>query len=1722
MSFYDQLTNSYKDTAYSFDSTSIQNDGTSIFDSAANIVTKGVPLTALAIMNSFANTGIKLANFFGAGVDEFSTAQQARDWLGDDTAKYYDENQGAIEFGALAIGSFIPGMAALRALKIAQATGESGMLLGRALGVFTANRTRIIGQAAQVIADGEAAIFPSLRAAKYQAIALGFGEQALQGLVWETATLATMRANPILEQMDLKDTIANVAIGTVFGGVLGGAFDALGTLKQFSKLRQDAILATNPAEKITRLGGQEAMYGAGDRAAVMLDDMQNIKPQGQSALFRARASSAISNAEEDAKKSLQSIGPAKDETVANSFFDSVKGFVQQGKAAVSDAYDIFSRLAKISRISIDPAETAQGVVPTGETFFINLFSKRSMAEANFGDLVSIKPHDNADLTRVYRLNTPGDKPVVESFHNTIELPDGSNIPRFRNAQEAFAQDVDVFINDRLRVLVNPKSERVTQIAPEGEGRILSAKSEVEYRKTGKLPPGERPLTGAPVIYNRLTGALTDNAVPVVGDLGAPSVIRDGLLVGDRLFPQDLSTVITAQTSSIDANARYVWAAQRGIKPGDSIASNDIAMLEQLRREMLLAEKPEAYAAMRERQGVKITAGEGEESFSIPRSVSDLEDMILDAKQNLSGELLSLDSKLSATDLSRRVNAPEDYFANGLKAKSFDDVTIPPEQSSNIQHVKLEYDLNNVTRLDEGMVARGAIDLQYRIKVIKDAAISALSGYAGDKAPSFLINATSQQIGVEGAGASFFGAANAGYQTAKQQFERAGRAVADWVQTRNQIIAEKLYPHVQALRNDPAAAQEANFFNFIRRTTSETYQFIPAELAQQYKVGADTAVLSGSLIKNNKGEIIDWNKNYVPSGFQHPASRDAFVAPGAQVDRNALHTFYELSPKVAAYERANLDINNLRVVQRNNWWTANGMAPKLQPDILYAPPIDTSKYPFFAMVRQKEGQGWADNSVAVITAKSSEELAQKMALINPDEFDIFTKDLIKKHHEVQGDFDYQRNFAQNTVNSELRRRGILNDLVPDVGVEGLVRDIIDFHSKQELRMARDYTELGNGQLFSELRALGQRYTGTETSKVGFVPSLFGRTAQNPYNDMVKTALAISPKENYRLWADANERIESTFSTAFSTAKDSFQLARQGIIPFEQANIMAQKMGLGNVYSAMIDSAKGSAEGAYNAIADMLPPQRYLSKFVATANSVMAATAIRLDAFQALINAVSTPVLMLAEAHSASKAVQSLLSTELPGTGRAVPSTTKLMFQAIASFVTNDAERQGLTPVLKSIGAIKDNLGDYYKMIDNMTLPYGKLSESQWIERARNAVELGSKYTGNNLAEEMSRYVPGFVANRIFSAAGYIGQELKDNIATFVNRVQGNYAAAQRPVAFQGPVGQAIGLFQTYQVNLLQQMLRYASDGEGKSLAILAGAQSTLFGINGLPGFQAINQHLIGAAPGNPSHADFYSSLTSPGISSQNPLQKSVGDYILYGALSNVLSTGLYSRGDISPRNVTILPINPLDFPAVSGGIKLISSLIDVGKNIANGGQVPTSLLLGLEHNGLSRPLAGLAQLAQGYVTTGQGGIIATTRPGMGNNESGFSDLASIANFSRLLGARPLDEAIVLDTLYRSTLYKAKDHTRIEELGESFKTQVYGGQNVDAATTDAFAAKYAAAGGNVTSFGKSVLSWTNQANVSTANQVYRQLQTPANQNMIRAMGGVKLPDFSAYSTAPPPVE
>jgi len=175
--------------------------------------------------------------------------------------------------------------------------------------------------------------------------------------------------------------------------------------------------------------------------------------------------------------------------------------------------------------------------------------------------------------------------------------------------------------------------------------------------------------------------------------------------------------------------------------------------------------------------------------------------------------------------------------------------------------------------------------------------------------------------------------------------------------------------------------------------------------------------------------------------------------------------------------------------------------------------------------------------------------------------------------------------------------------------------------------------------------------------------------------------------------------------------------------------------------------------------------------------------------------------------------------------------------------------------------------------------------------------------------------------------------------------------------QGPIGQAIGLFQTYQFNLMQQLLRHVGEGSAKDAATLLALQGTIHGMNGLPAFNAINTHIVVNASVNTEHRDLYDSL-------YGAVGKQAGNWLMYGVGSNWLlhpdlKVNLYTRGDINPRHLTIIPTDLSQVPIIQAGVKFFGNIFETAGKLAAGGDVSQTILQGLEHNSISRPLAGLA-------------------------------------------------------------------------------------------------------------------------------------------------------------------
>lgn len=448
---------------------------------------------------------------------------------------------------------------------------------------------------------------------------------------------------------------------------------------------------------------------------------------------------------------------------------------------------------------------------------------------------------------------------------------------------------------------------------------------------------------------------------------------------------------------------------------------------------------------------------------------------------------------------------------------------------------------------------------------------------------------------------------------------------------------------------------------------------------------------------------------------------------------------------------------------------------------------------------------------------------------------------------------------------------------------------------------------------------------------------------------------------------------------------------------------------------------------------------------------------------------------------------------------VPSALKLQAQAITNFF--GPEKETLLARYKANGDIKDTLDQFHSMMDSLAL---RGDYKVFSDGVTKAFEKGARITLNEQAEQFTRFVSADVMRQLTDPAVKAGtlslKEQNAYISVFVNRVQGNYITSQRPIVFQGVLGSAVSLFQTYSFNLMQQLLRHVGNKDTRAVATMFGLQAGLFGLNGTPFFEAVNTHLIGNAATNPQHRDLYSA--APQI-----FGKELGDWLMYGTASamplimNGNMPALYTRGDINPRHMTILPINPLDIPAIQASTKLVSNLANMGSNLAGGAAIGPTLLQGLEHNGINRPLAGFAQVLAGQSTTSKGSLISAS-----------NDFSLVATSARVLGSRPMDEAIALNNLYRMKAYQAADRDRQEQLGEKVKSYLYKNQMPPDDVLEGFMKDYAKAGGRTENFNAAMQRWMKDANTSVVEKMRSKLNTSYGQRLNEIMGGTPLPDYN----------
>src|SRR5260221_6080681 len=182
-------------------------------------LTKGSIGAVVAGVDSFLNTGIAVANFVGAEIDPISTYEVLRE-MDDNLGEYYKQHEAGIETAGFLLGSFVPGMAGIKALQAAKA-GFIGSNIAKSSGLMT-SLTRDYAKAAKIEFASGNSPFSILNANTVKALSQGLGSSALDMLAFETAVTATMYKSPVLDGEGASDLFWNITTGTLIGGGIGG------------------------------------------------------------------------------------------------------------------------------------------------------------------------------------------------------------------------------------------------------------------------------------------------------------------------------------------------------------------------------------------------------------------------------------------------------------------------------------------------------------------------------------------------------------------------------------------------------------------------------------------------------------------------------------------------------------------------------------------------------------------------------------------------------------------------------------------------------------------------------------------------------------------------------------------------------------------------------------------------------------------------------------------------------------------------------------------------------------------------------------------------------------------------------------------------------------------------------------------------------------------------------------------------------------------------------------------------------------------------------------------------------------------------------------------------------------------------------------------------------------------------------------------------------------
>lgn len=272
----------------------------------------------------------------------------------------------------------------------------------------------------------------------------------------------------------------------------------------------------------------------------------------------------------------------------------------------------------------------------------------------------------------------------------------------------------------------------------------------------------------------------------------------------------------------------------------------------------------------------------------------------------------------------------------------------------------------------------------------------------------------------------------------------------------------------------------------------------------------------------------------------------------------------------------------------------------------------------------------------------------------------------------------------------------------------------------------------------------------------------------------------------------------------------------------------------------------------------------------------------------------------------------------------------------------------------------------------------------------------------------------------------------------NKMIANYDPRNRPEVFQGALGSLAGLFQSYMMNFYGRMFRYIETKDGRALATQAAMQAGIFGMDSLPGWDALNWAYFDRDRGKGE---------DPVESFYGRFGTDAGDLFLHGTLSNLPKLfgqegiALYTRGDVSARlpgsqwtmladtipvpNLPVFDTLGKIFGGMMAGIGAANiDSSDVGVN--QWAEIVSNTLV-------NRPLAGMVEQAGagGLDTSLDGQVVARTQ-------------TAAESVYRWLGVRSMTQQKSVEAFYADKTAQEEQQGRRDALNAATRSAIRAGR------------------------------------------------------------------------------